>query len=191
MSVQILDGRLDLLRDGRPVVALSKLTAQADVARAAIDVRVSAAADRWRAAEGRLRARAGVPRWLRHARGEGASRRGACSRRWAWTARSPCTPGAVDARLEAQADGLGALRAALDASSPELVLERGARQLAVGAVRVAAEVARDPTTLTVSLRRLELGDVVPGATGTLRANADGTAAGPHARAIRARPRPPA
>ena len=84
-------------------------------------------------------------------------------------------PGAVDARLEAQADGLGALRAALDASSPELVLERGARQLAVGAVRVAAEVARDPTTLTVSLRRLELGDVVPGATGTLRANADGTA----------------
>ena len=37
MSVQILDGRLDVLRDGRPVVVLSKLAAQADVARAAID----------------------------------------------------------------------------------------------------------------------------------------------------------
>ena len=174
MSVQILDGRLDVVRDGRPVVALSKLTAQVDVAADAIDARVRAGADLWRGAEARLRLAPGslAGSATLEVRGfqaggllEGLGAGGALTVR----------PGAVDARLEAQADGQGAARATIDASSPELTLERGARRLAVGAVRVAAEVARDPKTLTVSVRRLELGDVVPVATGTLRASADGTA----------------
>ena len=55
MSVTIVDGRVAVLRDSRRVVALSKLAAQADVAADAIDVRVNGAADRWQAAEGRLR----------------------------------------------------------------------------------------------------------------------------------------
>ena len=174
MSVTIVDGQVAVLRDSRRVVALSKLAAQADVAADAIDVRVSGAADRWQAAEGRLRIVPGSLAGSATLQVKGLQARGLLEAMGTDGALA-VHPGAVDARLEAQADGLGALRAALDASSPELVLERGARQLAVGTVRVAAEVARDPKTLMVSLRRLELGDVVPGATGTLRANADGTA----------------
>ena len=83
-------------------------------------------------------------------------------------------PGAVDASLDAETDGRSTVRAALDASSRELVLERGARRLELGPVRIVADVARDAQTLTVSLRGLELGDLLPRATGSLRAHADGT-----------------
>ena len=133
-----------------------------------------AAADLWRAAEARLRLAPGSLAGSATLEVKGLEARGLLEAVGADGALA-VRPGAVDGRLEAQADAQGAMRATLDASSPELVLVRGARQLAVGAARVAAEVARDPKTLTVSLRRLELGDVVPGATGTLRANADGTA----------------
>src|SRR5262249_19200735 len=81
----------------------------------------------------------------------------------------------VDAKLEAETDGRSTARATVDASSPHLVLERGTRRLELGAARIAAVVARGPGALTVSLRRLELGDLVPGGTGALRAKPDGTA----------------
>jgi hypothetical protein len=174
MSVHVDDGRLDVLQDGRPVVALSKLTAQLDVAGDAVAARVSAASDRWRAAEARLRIAPGslagtatltVHGWQAEGLLEALGPTGALLVR----------PGPVDARLETQTDGQGAFRATVDASSPELVLERRAQRLEVGAARLTAEVARDPAALTVSLRRLALGDLVPGATGSLRANADGAA----------------
>ena len=95
-------------------------------------------------------------------------------------------PGAVDARLDAETDGRSIVRAALDASSPELGLERGRGGSELGPVRIAADVARDAEALTVSLREIQLGDLLPRATGWLRAHADGTGpalelAGPHAR----------
>src|SRR5262249_35558785 len=52
-------------------------------------------------------------------------------------------------------------------------LARGARRLALGPARLTADVTRDPTMLTVSLRRLELGDLLPSASGSLRAKDNG------------------
>jgi hypothetical protein len=174
MSVHIDNGQLDVLRDGRPVVSLSKLDAQADVARDAIDARMSAAADRWRAATARLRIAPGSLAGSATLEVSGLQTEGLLEALGSGGALA-VRLGAVDGRLEAETDGQDALRATLDAAAPGLVLERRAQQLAVGAARLTAEVARDPKTLTVTLRRLALGDLVPGATGAVRANADGSA----------------
>ena len=107
MSVQIVDGRLDVLRDGRPVVALSKLAAQVDVAADAIDARVSAGADLWRAAEARLRIAPGSLAGSASLEVRGLEARGVLEALGAGGALA-VRPGAVDARVEAQTDGQGA-----------------------------------------------------------------------------------
>jgi hypothetical protein len=174
MSATIVDGRLDVRRDGRAVVALSKLAVQATVAPDAIEMRASAAADRWRAAQGHIRIAPGALAGSGHLQVTGLEAAGLLA---ALGADAPITarPGPIDARLEARTDGQGTERATITAASPQLVLERGTRRLGLGAVRLAADVARDPSTLTVSLRQLELGDLLAGATGALRTP---TAGGP-------------
>ena len=174
MSVTIADGRLDVLRDGQRIFALSKLAVQAHVATDAIDVRTSAASDWWRAAEGRLRL---VPGSLAGTVTLQVRALDATDLLAAIGADGPASarPGPVDASLEAETDGRGAGRATLTASSPQLVLERGTRRLELGATQLAADVVRDPGALTVTLRRLALGDLVPSTTGTLRAKGDGSA----------------
>ena len=157
------------------MLALSKLAAQADVARDAVAVRMTAAADRWREAEGRLRIVPGSLASSATLRVRGLETRGLLETLGppgALAVRSA----AVDGSLEARTDGHGVVHATIEASSPRLTLERGPRRLVLGAARLGAEMARDAKTLTVSLRRLELGDLLPGATGSLRARADG--AGP-------------
>jgi hypothetical protein len=81
----------------------------------------------------------------------------------------------IDATLEAEADGRESMRAELMATAPGLMLARGARTLDLGVMRGALDARRDGTTVTVSLRALQLGEYLPAATGALRANADGTA----------------
>src|SRR5262249_27247441 len=173
MSVTIADGRLDVVRDGRLVVALSKLEVHGHVARDAIEMRTSAASDRWRAAAARLRLGPGalagtVTLEVRDVNvtdllaAIGAD--GLVSVR----------PGPVDASVQAETDGHGTGRATITASAPHPVLERGTPGLALGTTPLRAAAARDPTTLTVSLRRLELGDLLPSATGALRAKGDGS-----------------
>jgi hypothetical protein len=174
LSVRIVDGTLDLRRDDGRLVALSKLTAEVDVAAAAIDARMSAAADLWREAEGRLRIAPGslagtatleVRGWRAGALLEAVSGGEALA----------VHPGAVDVRLDIETDGGHAGRATIDASSPQLALAHGARRLELGAVRLAVEAEREANGLTIALRRLELGALLPRVTGSLRAKADGTA----------------
>ena len=120
MSVQILDGRLDLVRDGRPVVALSKLTAEVDVAADAID---DARARRRRSVAGGRgppARRAGLARGLRHARGEGLAD-GAPARGSGGGRRARPAPGRGRRAPRGSGGRQGAMRATLDASSPELV----------------------------------------------------------------------
>jgi hypothetical protein len=174
MSIKVVDGRLDLLRDGRRVIALSKLAVQADVAADAIAVRLSGASDRWRAAEGGLRIVPGSLAGSARLEVSGLQAAGLLDAMGPVGALA-LRPGAVDASLDAETDGRGALHATINASSPQLVLARGTRRFELGAAHLAADVARDARTLTVSLHRLELGDLLPGATGSLRAEADGSA----------------
>src|SRR5215475_11187278 len=84
-------------------------------------------------------------------------------------------PGAIDASLDGETDGRSKVRAALTASSPKLALARGARSFEVGAVSVAVEAVRDAETLELTLRDLKASELLPRATGSLRAKADGAA----------------
>jgi hypothetical protein len=174
LAVEVSDGRVDVSREGQPVVALSKVAVQAVVGAHAVDVRASGVADRWRSAEARLRI---VPGSLA---GSGQLQVRGLDTTGPWTASGAVgglavRPGPVDVRLEAETDGHAALRATIDAATPQLALERGAQRLELGAARVAGDVTRDTSTLAVSLRRLTLGDLVPETTGALRARADGGA----------------
>ena len=83
--------------------------------------------------------------------------------------------GEIDAVLDAGTDGRASVRGTLTAAAPGMTLTRGARTLDLGAVRAALDAQRDETALTVSVRELKAGDLVPAATGTLRAKPDGTA----------------
>jgi AsmA-like C-terminal region len=174
MTIEIVDGRLDVVYAGRRLASLSGLAAQAEVSGDAIDASVSAVADLWRAAQGRLTI---VPGSLAgsaklqvtglQAAGllDGMQSEGALAVR----------PAPLDASLDAETDGRSTARATLTAALPQLALVRGARTLELGAVRVAADVARDAQALTLSLRSFQLGELVPQATGSLRAKPDGTA----------------
>jgi hypothetical protein len=174
MTIEIARGRLDLEYAGQRLVLLSDLAAQADVSADAIDASVNAAADLWRAAQGRLTIAPGslaASAKLQVTGLQAARLLDAMGPEGALAVR----PGALDASLDAQTDGRSTVRGALAASAPQLVVTRGARTLELGAARVAADAAIDGQTLVLSLRGLQLGDLVPQATGSLRARRDGTA----------------
>jgi len=172
VSVKVVDGRLDVLRDNAQLLTISSLAAQAFVAPGAIDVQLSGAADRWRSAEARLKVVPGSLAGSVHFKVSELDATGLIAALGSPGALA-VRPGAVDARLDAEIDGRGALRATIDAASPRLLLERRGQRLQMGGVNLAADVTRDAGTLAVALRRLALGDLLSGATGTLRARVDG------------------
>ena len=66
------------------------------------------------------------------------------------------------------------MRGTLTAAAPDVTLARAARTLGLGAVRAVLDAQRDGTALTASVRELKAGDLLPAATGTLRAKPDGS-----------------
>ena len=173
MTIEIVGGKLDVAYAGQRLVSLSGMAAQADVSAEAIDASVSSAADLWRAAQGRLTISPGslaASAKLQVTGLQAAKLLDAVPSENALAVR----PGPLDASVDAQTDGRSTVRATLTASSPQLVVARSARTLELGAVRVAADVARDGQALTLALRSLQLGDLLPQATGSLRAKPDGT-----------------
>jgi len=174
MTIEVVDGRLDLAYAGRRRVSLSGLAAEAEVSADAIDASVSSAADLWRAVQGRLTIAPGslaASAKLQVTGLQAATVLDAMQSTGALAVR----PAPLDASLDAETDGRRTARATLTAALPQLALVRGARTLELGAVRVAADVARDAQALTLSLRSFQLGELVPQATGSLRAKPDGTA----------------
>jgi hypothetical protein len=174
MTIEIAEGRLDVVYAGRRLVSLSGLTAQADVSADAIDASVSTAADLWRTAQGSLTIAPGSLAGSAKLQVTGLQAAGLLAALQLEGALA-VQPGPLDARVDAETDGRSTVRATLTASTPQIALARGARTLDLGAVRVAADFARDAQTLSLSLRSLQLGDLVPQATGSLRARPDGTA----------------
>ena len=174
MSIEIVGGKLDLAYAGRRLVSFSDLSARADVSAAAIDASVSSAADLWRAAEGRLTIAPGSLAASAKLQVTGLQAGEVLETLLAESA-LVVRSGAIDANVEATTDGRGSARAGLTASSPRLVVERGARTLDLGAIRIAADAARDGQALTLALRGFQVGNLLPQATGSLRAKPDGTA----------------
>jgi hypothetical protein len=174
MSLGITDGKLDVRYAGERVLSLSGLAADAEVATDAIAAKARGNADLFGAASATLRIVPGslaatgtlqafglrLPAVLQMAGAQGETQ---------------VTEGALDAALNAETDGRESARATLTVNSPQLTLARGARTLALGSVRTTLDASRDGAGLAVSLRALQLGELVPAATGTLRAKPDGTA----------------
>jgi hypothetical protein len=174
MALEITGGRLDLANPERHLVSLSGLSVRADVSAGAVEASVSSAADLWRAAEARvtIAAESLAASGKLHVNGLQAGRlvdpmladtgvgfRGAT----------------LDAAVDVETDGRSTVRTALTASTPQLAVARGTRTLEVGMFRVTADATRDAQAMTVVVRALQLGDLLPQATASLRARPDGTA----------------
>ena len=80
----------------------------------------------------------------------------------------------VTAQISAT-DGRSAIRASVTGSAPRAAIARADRTLELGAVSVSLDAGRDGDALVFELRDFRAGELIPGATGTLRAKADGTA----------------
>lgn len=174
MTLTIAGGKLDIVYAGQPLVSLSELEAEADVSAKEIVATVSSSADLWSTAQGRLKIAPGSLAASAKVQVSGlrvAELLDALLAERALRVR----PGAVEASLDAETDGRSAVRAALTASTSQLVVARGARTLDLGALRIAADAARDGQAATITLGELQLGTLLPGATGSLRARANGAA----------------
>ncbi len=174
MSLGVTDGKVVVVYAGQRIVSLSGLTADAQVAADALTVGASGAADLWRTASANLKIAPGslaatgklqlsglrLAELLQAAGAQGEVR---------------VSAGAIDASLDAQTDGRASVRGTLTAAAPDVTLARAARTLGLGAVRAVLDAQRDGTALTASVRELKAGDLLPAATGTLRAKPDGSA----------------
>ena len=174
MSLAITDGKLDVLYAGQRILSLSGLAADARVVADAITANASGNADLFGAAKASLRI---VPESLAATGTLQASglRLPALLQMAGAQGEVKVADGAVDATLNAETDGRESVRATLTANAPQMTLARGTRTLALGSVRTTLDASRDGTGLAVSLRALQLGELLPAATGTLRAKPDGTA----------------
>ena len=173
MSLGVTDGKVVVVYAGQRIVSLSGLTADAQVAADALTVGASGAADLWRTASAHLKIAPGslaatgklqlsglrLAELLQAAGAQGEVR---------------VSAGAIDASLDAQTDGRASVRGTLTAAAPDVTLARAARTLGLGAVRAVLDAQRDGTALTASVRELKAGDLLPAATGTLRAKPDGS-----------------
>ena len=173
MSLGVTDGNVVVVYAGQRIVSLSGLTADAQVAADALTVGASGAADLWRTASANLKIAPGslaatgklqlsglrLAELLQAAGAQGEVR---------------VSAGAIDASLDAQTDGRASVRGTLTAAAPDVTLARAARTLGLGAVRAVLDAQRDGTALTASVRELKAGDLLPAATGTLRAKPDGS-----------------
>ena len=174
MSLGITGGKLDLLYAGRADPRALRAAADAQVAADAITASASGAGDLWRTVKADLKITPGslaatgklqvsgvrLPELLRAAGAQGEL---------------DVAAGTVDVGLDAGTDGRASARGTLTATAPGVTLARGTRTLDMGAVRAVLDVQRDAAALTVAVRELKVGDLVPAASGTLRAKADGTA----------------
>jgi hypothetical protein len=173
LTLEIVDGRLELVYAGQRRASLSALAARADVSADTIDASVSSAADVWRAAQGRVTVTPGSLAATAKVQVSGlhAGVLEAMQSESAFVLQ----PGPSDASVEVRTDGRDTLNATFTAASPQGTIARSARTLDVGAVRVAAEVRRDGQGLALALRGLQLGDLLPQATGSFRVQPDGAA----------------
>jgi hypothetical protein len=172
MSVTVAGGSLNIVSGSQPLLALSDLKISADTFPDKLVANFSAAANIWRGARGQLSIAAGSlatsakvafnglngDKVIATLTGDGAL---------------ALRPGAVDVSLEVETDGRDTVRVTANVAANQLRIERGARALELGASKLAWEDARVGEDVTVTLRALQLGQLLPSATGTLRMRKDG------------------
>jgi hypothetical protein len=172
MSLAITGGKLELRSAGQSLLSLAALNADAQVAADAVTVDASADADAFGTAKASLKITPGTLAATGTLRTSGLRLLAVLQR---VGVQGAVADGTVDATLDVQTDGRESVQATLGAAAPRLTVARAARTLALGPVRTTLGASRDGTALAVTLRALELGELLPAATGTLRAMPDGTA----------------
>jgi AsmA-like C-terminal region len=174
MSLGITDGKLEVRYAGQRVLSMSGLAVDALVATDAITANASGKGDLFGEAKASLRI---APESLAATGALQASglRLPALLERAGAQGEVKVADGVVDATLNAETDGRESVRATVTAAAPQITLARGVRTLALGVVRATLDVSRDGAGFGASLRSLQVGELVPAATATLRTKPGGAA----------------
>ena len=173
-SIAIEGGEVAVAYGERRLVSLSKLEVAAEISAEAISATVSAAADTWRAAQGSVRMVPGSLAATAQLELSGVQ----AARLFDAPPSDPALRvrlDAADLTLDAVTDGRSTIRGSITGSAPRAAIARAGRTVELGAVSVSLDASRDGDALVFGLRDFRAGDLIPGATGTLRAKADGTA----------------
>ena len=174
MSIAIEGGKLAVDHGERRLVSLSNLEVAAAISGEEISATASATADTWRAAKGIVRVIPGslaATAQLELSGVQAARLFDAPHADAAFRVRID----SADLTLDAATDGRSAFRAAIKGSAPRASIARAGRTVELGAVSISIDASRNDDALVLGLREFQAGDLIPGATGTLRAKADGTA----------------
>ena len=175
LALEVTGGRVDVVRSGRKLVSLASLDAHVKVSADAVEARASGTADLWHQARAQARIGAGSLAATLTLAVQGLDTKELLGPMQAGSGVAVGTD-PNDATLDAETDGHSTARAALSAAAPRLSIARGARTLDLGTVKITANATRDTQALMVRLTSLQIGDLIPGATGSLSARPDGSAA---------------
>jgi hypothetical protein len=173
-SIAIDGGELAVTYGERRMVSLSGIEVAAEISTEAISATVSAAGDSWRTAQGSVRLIPGTLAATAQLKLSGV-------RATRLFDASPSDPAlrvsleTADLTLDVATDGRSAIRGSITGSAPRAAIARAGRTLELGAVSLSLDASRSGDALVFGLRDFRAGDLIPGATGTLRTKADGTA----------------
>ena len=172
-SLAIERGEVAVAYGERRIVTLSELEVAAEISAEAITATASAATELWRAARAEVSIAPGSLAASAKVQVSGLQ-----------LARSIAVQpvdealgvrvDTADLELEVVSDGRSCARGSITGSAPRVEIARAGRSVELGAVSIALDASRDSDALVFGLREFRAGDLIPGATGTLRAKADGT-----------------
>jgi len=168
LALSVEGGRIEVLSAGRRIAFLTGLEGSASVSAQGIELSAQAASDLWREAKVRARVDAGSLASSANLQLSGL-RLDEILNADAPADAVRLRPAPVDATLEMETDGSRRIRLASTGSAPQLTLQYGTRRSELGATRVAWEVVLDGDRLDGTVKDLQVGAVLHGASGTLRA----------------------
>ena len=175
VAFEVRDGTVDLAAPGVPSLRLDALVADGDVSSDAIAVTVAAHANRWRNARAQLRIDTHSLAANLELDIEALDAAPALERVLA-SSSTRILPAASTASLAMTTDGRGLAGAQLSIAMPALGLTRNGSRLDVGASRARLRATWSVPETTLVVEQLQLGDLLPAATGSLklRSGAGGT-----------------
>ena len=175
VAFEVRDGTVDLAAPGVPSLRLDALVADGDVSSDAIAVTVAAHANRWRSARAQLRIDAHSLAANLELDIEALDAAPALERVLA-SSSTRILPAASTASLAMTTDGRSLAGAQLSIAMPALGLTRNGSRLDVGASRARLRATWSVPETTLVVEQLQLGDLLPAATGSLklRSGAGGT-----------------
>jgi len=174
LSLEISSGKLDVMQQGRRIVALSDVAGTAEVSADAVLATVSAASDQWRSAQASLSVAPGTLAASAKLKVAGLDAGPSLAPLLAGST-FRMQPGPMDGTLDVTTDGRSSVRGSLTVTAPRVSLSRAERSFNLGATGFTMDFSRDATTLALAWKDFHAGDLLSGASGLLRARADGSA----------------